>query len=78
MTRPTIAVIGAGIGGLAAAALLHRRGYDVRVYEQAKRFARIGAGIQQSANATRVLRSLGLEPRLREAAFQPASWNNRE
>ena len=78
MTRPTIAVIGAGIGGLAAAALLHRRGYDVRVYEQAKRFARIGAGIQQSANATRVLRSLGLEPRLREAAFQPKSWNNRE
>ena len=71
MTRPTIAVIGAGIGGLAAAALLHRRGYDVQVYEQAKRFARIGAGIQQSANSTRILRALGLEPRLREAAFQP-------
>jgi salicylate hydroxylase/6-hydroxynicotinate 3-monooxygenase len=78
MTRPSIAIIGAGIGGLTAAALLHRQGYDVRVYEQARRFARVGAGIQQSANSTRVLRSLGLEPRLREAAFQPASWNNRE
>jgi 6-hydroxynicotinate 3-monooxygenase len=78
MTKPTIAIIGAGIGGQTTAALLHRRGYDVRVYEQAKRFARIGAGIQQSSNAIRVLRSLGLEPRLREAAFQPASWDNRE
>jgi 6-hydroxynicotinate 3-monooxygenase len=78
MTKPKIAIIGAGIGGLAAAALLHRRGHDVQVYEQARRFARIGAGIQQSSNAIRVLRALGLEPRLREAAFQPVSWNNRE
>jgi salicylate hydroxylase/6-hydroxynicotinate 3-monooxygenase len=78
MTKPSIAVIGAGIGGLTAAALLERRGYDVQVYEQATRFARIGAGIQQSANAVKVLRSLGLEPRLRASAFQPKSWNNRE
>jgi 6-hydroxynicotinate 3-monooxygenase len=78
MSRPSIAVIGAGIGGLTAAALLHRHGYDVQVYEQARRFARIGAGIQQSSNAIKVLRTLGLEPRLREAAFQPSSWNNRE
>jgi 6-hydroxynicotinate 3-monooxygenase len=78
MTKPTIAIIGAGIGGLAAAALLHRQNYNVQVYEQAKRFARIGAGIQQSSNAIKVLRALGLEPRLREVAFQPTSWNNRE
>ncbi|HEY8612855.1 MAG TPA: FAD-dependent monooxygenase, partial [Roseomonas sp.] len=58
--------------------LLQRRGYDVRVYEQAKAFARVGAGIQQSSNALKVLRALGLEPRLRELAFQPKSWNNRE
>ncbi|WP_424139524.1 FAD-dependent monooxygenase [Roseomonas chloroacetimidivorans] len=78
MTKARIAIIGAGIGGLTAAALLQRRGYDVRVYEQAKAFARIGAGIQQSSNALKVLRALGLEPRLRELAFQPKSWNNRE
>jgi 6-hydroxynicotinate 3-monooxygenase len=78
MTKPTIAIIGAGIGGLAAAALLHRQDYNIQVYEQAKRFARIGAGIQQSSNAIKVLRALGLEPRLREVAFQPTSWNNRE
>ena len=43
----------------------------VRVYEQAKQFARLGAGIQMSPNAMRVLRGLGLEPRIRAAAFQP-------
>ena len=74
----TIAIIGAGIGGLTAAALLQRRGHDVHVYEQAKKFARVGAGIQQSANAVRVLREIGLEQTLRDIAFQPMSWNNRE
>jgi 6-hydroxynicotinate 3-monooxygenase len=73
-----IAIIGAGIGGLTAAALLQRRGHDVHVYEQAKQFARVGAGIQQSSNAIKVLRALGLEQRLRDIAFQPKSWDNRE
>jgi len=73
-----IAIVGAGMGGLTAAAVLQRRGFEVRVYEQARRFARVGAGIQQSANSVRVLRALGLEPRLRSVAFQPASWTNRE
>ena len=73
-----IAIIGAGIGGLTAAALLQRRGHDVHVYEQATKFSRVGAGIQQSANAVRVLREIGLEPKLRSIAFQPQSWNNRE
>ena len=73
-----IAIIGAGMGGLATAATLRRRGIDVRVYEQAKSFARIGAGIQQSANALRVLRAIGVEDRVRHVAFQPRSWVNRE
>lgn len=78
MAIQTIAIIGAGIGGLTAAALLQRRGYNVHVYEQARKLARVGAGIQQSANAMRVLRSIGLEDEMRRIAFQPASWNNRE
>ena len=73
-----IAIIGAGMGGLAAAATLRRAGIDVRVYEQAKSFARIGSGIQQSANALRVLRAIGVEDRVRRVAFQPRSWVNRE
>ena len=67
-----IAVIGAGMGGLTSAATLRRIGAKVTIYEQAQKFARIGAGIQQSPNAVKVLRELGLEPKLRAAAFQPA------
>ena len=73
-----IAIIGAGIGGLTAAALLTRRGHEVAVYEQAQRFTRLGAGIQQSANAVKVLRAIGLEDALRARAFAPGHWNNRE
>jgi 2-polyprenyl-6-methoxyphenol hydroxylase-like FAD-dependent oxidoreductase len=65
-----IAIIGAGIGGLAAAALLTRVGHDVHVYEQAPRFARVGAGIQMAPNAVKVLRGLGIEERLVRIAFQ--------
>jgi salicylate hydroxylase/6-hydroxynicotinate 3-monooxygenase len=46
----------------------------VTVYEQAKEFHRLGAGIQMSPNAVRVLRALGLEERLRRQAFAPRSW----
>jgi FAD binding domain len=74
----SVAVIGAGIGGLATAAALRRVGIEVTVYEQARRFARIGAGIQLGCNAMKVLRAFGLEASLRAAAFYPRSWNNRD
>ena len=77
MKKLSVAVIGAGMGGLATAAALRRVGIDVTVYEQARRFARVGAGIQISFNAMKVLRAFGLEPNLRAAAFYPRSWNNR-
>ena len=79
MARPlSVAIIGAGMGGLATAAALRRVGIDVTVYEQAQQFARIGAGIQIGCNAMRVLRELGLESRLRQQSFYPRSWNNRD
>jgi salicylate hydroxylase/6-hydroxynicotinate 3-monooxygenase len=65
-----IAIFGAGIGGLATASLLARSGHDVQVFEQAPRFARIGAGIQMAPNAVKVLRRLGVEERVRQIAFQ--------
>jgi salicylate hydroxylase/6-hydroxynicotinate 3-monooxygenase len=74
----SVAVIGAGIGGLATAAALRRVGFHVTIYEQAPRFARVGAGIQIGCNAMKVLRTFGLEPNLRAAAFYPRSWNNRD
>jgi salicylate hydroxylase/6-hydroxynicotinate 3-monooxygenase len=72
-----IAIVGAGMGGLAAAAALRQRGIAVRVYEQAERFLRIGAGIQMSANAMKVHRMLGLEERLRKTAFQHRARRHR-
>ncbi len=74
----SVAIIGAGMGGLTAAATLRRVGIEVRIYEQASKFARIGAGIQQSPNAIKVLRELGLEAHLCRIAFEPRSWLNRE
>ena len=64
-----VAVVGAGIGGLALAAALVADGADVTVYEQASAFARVGAGIQMTPNAMKVLRGLGLEQHLRAIAF---------
>src|SRR4249920_206672 len=73
-----VAIIGAGMGGLAAAAALRKNGIEVTVYEQARQFTRLGAGIQIGCNAMHVLRGLGLEQRLRAQTFYPRSWSNRD
>lgn len=75
-----IAVVGAGIAGLATAAALGRRGLRCQVYEQAPALAEVGAGIQLAPNATRLLRRLGLA-RLPQLAVQPVAiemrrWND--
>jgi salicylate hydroxylase len=57
-------VIGAGIGGLAVAVALARRGVAVTVLEQAPEITEVGAGLQVSPNGLAVLRGLGLEKRL--------------
>jgi salicylate hydroxylase len=79
MTVP-VAIIGAGIGGLAAALALTRRGIDVEVYEQTPELREIGAGVQMSANGVRVLHALGLKAALEEVQVLPAGkairlWN---
>ncbi|HJT89076.1 MAG TPA: FAD-dependent monooxygenase [Bryobacteraceae bacterium] len=76
--RVSIAIVGAGMGGLTAAATLRQAGFEVRVYEQANRFARIGAGIQMMPNSMKVLRGIGVESPLRRVAFEPYSHLNRE
>jgi 6-hydroxynicotinate 3-monooxygenase len=78
MSRLSVAIIGAGMGGLAAAAALRRMGIAATVYEQAAQFTRLGAGIQIGCNAMKVLREFGLEDELRRQAFYPRSWNNKE
>jgi salicylate hydroxylase/6-hydroxynicotinate 3-monooxygenase len=75
--KPSIAIVGAGLGGLTAASTLRQAGFDVRVYEQATRFSRIGAGIQMMPNSVKVLRKIGVEARVRGTSFQPYSHLNR-
>ena len=67
MSRPSprILIAGAGIGGLALALALLRRGVDVDVFEQAAELREIGAGVQIGPNGSRVLLDLGLEEALR-------------
>jgi salicylate hydroxylase len=54
-----VAIAGAGIGGLTLAAALAGAGHEVEVIEKAPGFGEIGAGIQISPNAARVLAALG-------------------
>jgi len=55
-----ITVIGAGIGGLAAAYLLQRQGAQVTVLEQAEEISEVGAGLQVTPNGVAVLKAMGL------------------
>jgi salicylate hydroxylase len=73
----SIAVIGGGIGGLAAALSLRRAGFDVSVYEQAREVREVGAGIQVSPNATRILHGLGLAEQLATMGVQPLVMRQR-
>jgi salicylate hydroxylase len=80
VNKSNIAIVGGGIGGLAAALALVRRGIDVEVYEQAPELRELGAGVQISANGTRVLHALGLKQALEKVQVLPAGkairlWN---
>ena len=55
-----VGIIGAGIGGVAAAAALHKFGIRATLYERAPRLKEVGAGMMLWPNATRVLKTLGL------------------
>lgn len=72
-----IAVVGAGIGGLSLAGFLQRAGFQVTIYEQARAFSRLGAGITLSANVTKALRRLGIADALVAAGIKPHSYISR-
>ena len=72
-----IAIIGGGIGGLSAALHLLKAGLDVNVYEQSPRIGEIGAGIQISPNASRLLIRLGLKPALDRVGVRPLAVHQR-
>ena len=65
-----IAVIGGGLGGAAAALALHRRGFEVAVYEKSAELGEIGAGLNLSPNALKAFRYLGIEDAALKTGFQ--------
>jgi salicylate hydroxylase len=70
----SVAVVGGGIGGLAAGLSLLSEGVDVHVYEQSRSIGEVGAGLAVSPNATRVLYRLGLGPDLERTGVRPTAW----
>ena len=69
--RLKVAIVGAGIGGLTAAAALHQKGFEVQVYERASQLGEVGAGLQIAPNAVKVIRALGLEAEFMKVAAEP-------
>jgi 2-polyprenyl-6-methoxyphenol hydroxylase-like FAD-dependent oxidoreductase len=57
---PTALIVGAGIGGLAAALALRRRGWDVRIFERASTPRELGFALALAPNALAALRELGV------------------
>ncbi|MDQ0326863.1 salicylate hydroxylase [Rhodopseudomonas julia] len=66
-----IAVIGAGISGLTFALSLARKGFELDLFERAETLEEVGAGIQLSPNASRVLLALGLGEELSKCIVAP-------
>jgi salicylate hydroxylase len=62
--RLSVAIVGGGIGGLAAANALVQRGIDVAVFEQAAQLGEVGAGVMITPNSVRLLCRMGLGPDL--------------
>jgi salicylate hydroxylase len=65
-----VAIVGGGLGGLAAAGFLHQAGTPVVVYEQARALREVGAGIMVPPNAVRMLRRLGVHRPFSERAVK--------
>ena len=61
-SRPNIAIVGGGIGGLFAANALMAHGLHVSVYEQAPALGEVGAGVFLTPNSVRQLERIGLGP----------------
>ncbi|SUC82708.1 6-hydroxynicotinate 3-monooxygenase precursor [Pannonibacter phragmitetus] len=76
--RVEIAVIGAGLGGAAAAALLAGAGFSVHTFEQAPVFTRLGAGIHIGPNVMKIFRRIGIEKTLESIGSHPDFWFSRD
>jgi salicylate hydroxylase len=76
-----VLVAGGGIGGITCVLALRQRGIECQLFEQAPAFGQVGAGLQVSSNAARVLLKLGLGEALKRVATYPQgrdyrAWDN--
>ncbi|MCO5733940.1 FAD-dependent oxidoreductase [Rhizobium sp. SSA_523] len=71
MSIKSAAIIGAGMAGLTAALALSKRGIRVQIFEQAPYLAQVGAGLQISPNASRILDALGVLDRIEAVWTEP-------
>src|SRR5271167_460047 len=76
--KQTIAIIGAGLGGAVAGALLQQAGFDVNVYEQAPSFSRLGAGIHMGPNVIKIFERLGVAEKVVSISSTPSHWFSRD
>jgi salicylate hydroxylase/6-hydroxynicotinate 3-monooxygenase len=76
--KARIAIIGAGIGGLALCAALDDAGIDADVFEQAPAIEPVGAGIQLTPNASKAVRGFSVLDDVRRRSFAPTVGYNRE
>src|SRR3954465_4026003 len=73
-----VAIVGGGVGGLAAALFLRKAGQEATVYEQASEVREVGAGIVVSPNMVRLMAKLGLAEGLESFAVKlEAAWEFR-
>ena len=73
MPIKSVAIIGAGIAGLTAALAFARHGIDCDIIEQTGELAEVGAGLQLSPNAARILATLGVLPDIEARWTEPVS-----
>ena len=78
MAARSAVIVGGGIGGLAAALALRQSGVAVQILEQAKKLKEVGAGLQLTPNATRVLRDLGVLAEVEKVAVAPRALEVRD
>ena len=69
-----ISIVGAGIGGLVAALALKKRGHKPTIYEKTESLSELGAGIQLSPNANKVLEYLGVMEELQSDVYEPEAF----
>jgi salicylate hydroxylase len=66
-----VGIVGGGIGGVATAVALRQHGIEAHLFERVAQFGEVGAGIQMTPNAVKVIREFGLWGELAKVSFLP-------